>query len=461
METGIANVLPIFKKGDVNDVINYRPISLLSLVEKVVERVVYNKFYPFVENRIYHLQHGFMKGRSTVTQLLAIVHQLSKSIDERGQTDIAYLDFTKAFDSVSHNLIIDKLYSIGIRGPLLKWFRSYLHDRKQRVVLDGKCSEWLSVTSGVPQGSILGPAVFVLFINDMPDVVSEPSTLALFADDAKCLRAINDVGDCVALQDDLNNLSEWSVKWKLNFNIEKCTISTITRKRNPVLSSYTIAHCPIKRVNEQRDLGIHISSNATFNEHIYTQICKANKMLGLIQRTVSRDKRLLPTRSLYIMLVRSHLEYASEVWSPKSVTLIKLIERVQRRATHILMPELEYKERLRRLDLLPLLHRREIKDLTTFYKLKSGLYNCDIDSYVAFCSDTRLRSTAQGKLKTPRCRTELFKASFFNRIVYLWNNLPENVRTFSGSVGKFKYYCREFYKTIPYDPDRPCASWVS
>ena len=205
---------------------------------------------------------------------------------------------------------------------------------RQRVMLDGKCSEWLSVTSGVPQGFILGPVLFVLFINDMPDVVSEPSTLALFADDAKCLRAINDDGDCVALQDDLNNLSDWSVKWKLNFNVEKCTISTITRKRNPVLSSYTIAQCPIKRVNEQRDLGIHISSNATFNEHTYTQECKASKMLGLIRRTVSRDKRLLPTiRSLYITLVRSHLEYAWEVWIPKSVTLIKLIERVQRRAT--------------------------------------------------------------------------------------------------------------------------------
>ena len=115
-------------------------------------------------------------------------------------------------------------------------------------MLDGKCSEWLSITSGVPQGSILGPVLFVLFISDMPDVVSEPSTLALFADGVKCL---HDDGDWVALQDDLNNMCDWSVKWKLNFHIEKCTISTITRKQNPILSSYTIAHCPMKRVNEQ------------------------------------------------------------------------------------------------------------------------------------------------------------------------------------------------------------------
>ncbi|CAB4014768.1 Hypothetical predicted protein [Paramuricea clavata] len=123
---------------------------------------------------------------------------------------------------------MDKLYAAGIRGSLLKWFGSYLHDRKQRVVLDGKCSEWLDVTSGVPQGSILGPALFVLFINDMPDVISESGTLALFADDAKCLRTINSDADCVALQRDLNNLTTWSAEWKLPFNIDKCTISTVT-----------------------------------------------------------------------------------------------------------------------------------------------------------------------------------------------------------------------------------------
>ncbi|CAB4043417.1 Hypothetical predicted protein, partial [Paramuricea clavata] len=228
-----ANVVPVFKRGDVENVTNYRPISLLSVVEKVVERCVFDKFFPFIASRVYHLQHGFMKGRSTVTQLLEIVHLLTKSIDEKGQTDIAFLDFSKAFDSVSHLSMMDKLYAAGIRGSLLKWFGSYLHDRKQRVVLDGKCSEWLDVTSGVPQGSILGPALFVLFINDMPDVISESGTLALFADDAKCLRTINSDADCVALQRDLNNLTTWSAEWKLPFNIDKCTISTVTTKRNP------------------------------------------------------------------------------------------------------------------------------------------------------------------------------------------------------------------------------------
>jgi hypothetical protein len=136
---------------------------------------------------------------------------------------------------------------------------------------------------------------------------------------------------------------------------------------------------------------------------------------------------------------------------------------VQRRATRILLPEFDYKERLRRLDLLPLLYRREKKDLTTFYKMKSGFYTYNIESYVSFCSDTTLRSTAhdQGKLKTPRCRTELLKLTYFNRIVYLWNNLTENVGTFCDSASKFKFYCRELYKRILYDPGRPRVSWES
>lgn len=455
-----ANVVPVFKKGNKEDVTNYRPISLLSLVDKIVERCVFDKFFPFLADRIYHLQHGFMKGRSTVTQLLEIVHILTQAIDQGNQTDIAFLDFSKAFDSVSHSLLVHKLHHAGIKGPLLQWFASYLHDRKQRVVIDGKSSEWLSVSSGVPQGSILGPALFVLFINDMPNVISNSSTLALFADDAKCLRIIKSVSDCVELQADIDNLTMWSVIWKLAFNIQKCAISTMSRKRSPIKYDYNIGDCSLKRVEEQRDLGVIMTSNAKFHEHIHAVVSKANKMLGLIRRTLTRDERLLPTlKTLYVALVRSHLEYASEVWSPTSVTLIKLIEGVQRRATRLLLPDLSYCERLQRLDLLPLVYRREIKDLTTFHKMIIGQYDCNFQSYIEFCSDKRLRSFAQGKLKTARCKSELFKGSFFNRIVYLWNNLPENLRTTSHSPSSFKLLCENHYKLLNFNPERLNVSW--
>ena len=151
---------------------------------------MFDNFFPFIADRIYHLQHGFMKGHSTVTQLLEIVHILTQAIDQSRKADIAFLDFSKTFDSVSHSLLEHKLHHAGIKGALLQWFASYLHDRNQQVVIDGKSSEWLTVTSGVPQGRIFGPALFIFFINDMPNIISNSSTLTLFADDAKCLRII-------------------------------------------------------------------------------------------------------------------------------------------------------------------------------------------------------------------------------------------------------------------------------
>ena len=457
-----ANIVPVYKKGNKEDVTNYRPISLLSLVSKIAERCVFAPFYSFIAGNIYPLQHGFVKGRSTVTQLLDTVHRITSAIDQGVQTDVAFLDFSKAFDSVSHPHLISKLDQIGIKGPLLQWFTSYLNNRVQRVVIDGKNSEWLPVTSGVPQGSLLGPALFVLFINDMPRAVSQCSTLALFADDAKCFRTIRSASDCVRFQGDIDNLVEWSDVWMMAFNMDKCSLCTITRKRNPIIYDYNMRGNALKRVEAQRDLGVLITSDARFNEHIYAQVNKANRMLGFIRRTLSsRCDQFLPTfRSLYLALVRSHLEYASEIWSPKSVTLIKLIEGVQRRATRLLLPNLTYNDRLQQLNLLPLVYRREVKDITTFFKLKCGLYNYPVESYFESCSDKRLRSYTSNKLKINKVRTELFKGTFFNRLPYLWNNLPDKLRTSNLSLSLFKEQCNDFYKRKSFDPDYPHATWM-
>ena len=156
-------------------------------------------------------------------------------IDHGEQTDVDFLDFSKAFDSVSQAHLIRKLDQSGFKEPLLHWFISYLgNSRLQRVVIDGKSSDWLPVTSGVPQGSLLGPALFVLFINNMPSALSHSSALALFADDAKCFRAIGSYTDCVLLQDDIDKLVDWSNNWKPAFNVDKCSLCTVKRKRNPI-----------------------------------------------------------------------------------------------------------------------------------------------------------------------------------------------------------------------------------
>lgn len=284
----------------------------------------------------------------------------------------------------------------------------------------------------------------------------------LFADDAKCLRTIRSASDCASLQSDIDNLVEWSNTWKLPFNTDKCSICTVSRKRAPIIHDYVMGAKTLTRVDNQRDLGVLITCDARFSEHIFAQVNKANKMLGFIRRTISRSDQLLPTlRSLYVALVRSHLDYASEIWSPKSVTLIKLIEGVQRRATRILLPELSYNERLEQLDLLPLVYHREVKDFTTFYKFKCGYYNCAFDSYFEFCSDKRLRSYSSNKLKLNLVRTELFKGTFFNSIPYLWNNLPKGLRTDNLSLSCFKRRCLDFYKCKNFDPDRPNVTWAS
>ena len=205
-----ANITPVFKKGDKQCVSNYRPISLLCTASKVMERCLFNHLYPSVETKIHPLQHGFMKGRSCNSQLLKVYHSIASALDRGGQVDIVYLDFTKAFDCISHELLLYKLeHFYKISGNLLLWVKDYLSNRSQRVTLESESSTWLPVLSGVPQGSILGPLMFLLYIDDLPSAVS-CCTTALFADDSKCFKEISSPTDCILIQRDIDQLYEWS-----------------------------------------------------------------------------------------------------------------------------------------------------------------------------------------------------------------------------------------------------------
>ena len=185
-----AVIVPIFKSGSKENVENYRGISLLSIVSNVLERCVHNHMFAAIKPSLYKLQDGFVGGRSCVTSLLRTTHNFAKALDDRQQIDVLYLDYSKAFDSVSHRRLIGKLHSSGIRGSLLKWLKSYVSGRRHKTVIDGEASSWLPVKSGVPQGSILGPLLFVTYVNDLAGVVDDNSIVQLYADDTKCYRLI-------------------------------------------------------------------------------------------------------------------------------------------------------------------------------------------------------------------------------------------------------------------------------
>ena len=393
-----AYVSPIHKKGDRDKVNNYRPVSLLSIVSKIMERCIYNHIYSFISKDISEKQHGFFSVRSCNTQLLEVYHKIGDFLDKGFQTDVIYLDFSKAFDSVPHSLPIHKLKTFGFIGDLLSWLKSYLTGRKQQVVIEGAKSSWLSVTSGVPQGSILSPLLFLLYINDMPDVVSFCS-ISLFADDAKCFFKIRSLNDCVLLQQDIESLLMWSYIWGMDFNIDRCNVLS-TRNNLPFIFEYTILDKPLQRVQHMRDLGVLINTNLTWGTHCRGLINKCNRTMDMIKRAVGFNAPVDVTTSLYRTLVRSNLEHCSSVWSPSTVSDTKAIESIQRAATRYILnyPEIKYDQRCTMLNLHPLSYRREITDLLYVFKCNKGYYDVAWHNNIVVISNSSLRSGNAGRV---------------------------------------------------------------
>ena len=226
-----ANIVPIYKGGNKEDPTNYRPVSLTSTIAKICEKVIKNRWTKHLEenNILNPRQFGFRKGKSCTTNLICFYSRLLDIIQERdGWADCAYLDLKKAFDKVPHKKLIRKLETIGgIQGKLLDWMEDFLHERKMRVTIRDKCSSWTEVISGVPQGSVLAPIMFAIYINDMDMGVD--SYMSFFADDAKLLRKVTTERYCETLQEDLDKLWEWSQKWEMDFNIKKCSIMEFGR----------------------------------------------------------------------------------------------------------------------------------------------------------------------------------------------------------------------------------------
>ena len=346
-----------------------------------------------VRHKIHDSQHGFFSKRSTQSNLLEFVTSVSKSMADGGQVDVLYTDFSKAFDRISHRRLLMKLIPFGFSVSLIRWFESYLSDRSQFVAIGGGRSHRITPTSGVPQGSILGPFLFLLYVNDL--LVTLSNTFA-FADDLKLLRKIVTGGDCYVFQLDIDRLHDWCKENKLGLNMKKCAVMSITRKaeKNKLLCQYKIGNDVVPRVNSKRDLGVIIDSKLSFAEHVSLTTRKAYQMLGFIFRCGKFFKNSDSIATLYNSLVRSRLEYCSTVWNPMYKKYVNVIERVQRKYTRMYyykfnMSKPDYAERLDRLNMKSLEKRRLMSDEMTLYKIFHRRIDTKLNESIAFFNHGR------------------------------------------------------------------------
>ena len=442
-----ANVSPIFKKGKRSDKNNYRPVSLTSIICKVMETIVRNHVMDHLtkNNMLSEYQHGFVKGRSCSTQLLQCLDKWTEMLDNSLPVDIIYLDFAKAFDSVPHIRLISKIKSYGIEGKTLAWIDNFLKNRRQRVVVNGSKSSWNEVVSGVPQGSEIGPSLFVIYINDIPSAVK--CFIQLFADDTKIFRTITNTVDQNSFQKDLDGLSAWSQKWQLNFNATKCKV--IHFGQNNLNLGYNMDGSQLEVAEHEKDLGVVIDNDLSFDMHINQKVLKANRVLGLIRRSFTyMDKEILVL--LYKSMVRPHLEYCHSVTFPMYDRQAKLIEGVQRRATKLLnsLKDKPYIERLRELKLPTLHYRRRRGDLIEAYKYTHGLYTT---AHKPLERDSNTHGTRghNFKLKKLRCKKNMRQHYFSLRVTDDWNNLSYEVVN-APSLDSFKSRLDKFLRDDQY-----------
>ena len=459
-EWKIHSIVPIFKSGDKSSVTNYRPISLLCCISKVLERLVYDKIFPFVNSKISPAQFGFLKGHSCIQQLLSFISNIVDSLSQNKQVDTVYLDFRKAFDKVPHVELVTKLKAVGISGNLLKWFVTYLSNRKQLVSINGSRSSILPVLSGVPQGSILGPLLFLIYINDLPQCISSGNVF-LFADDTKCSHSITSITDSLQLQTSLTSLSVWSSKWNLHFNTSKCILMQFHRANQTIIDfNYQLRQQTISANTTHKDLGLILHRNLNWTNH-YEHICSTSyRILGLLKRTFSSYSSVLVKKKLYLSLVRSQLSYGSQLWRPALIKDILKLERIQRRATKFLLGcTLDYRDRLIKLNILPLMYYFELADiLFLINSLKNPTSRFNICNFVKIQDNTNTRSSDKLTFKHIFCSSCLESHFYFNRIPRLWNRLPALDMTLSQQT--LKKHIQDIFWShfiVNFSSNNPCT----
>jgi hypothetical protein len=420
-----AGVTPLFKKGKKAEAQNYRPVSMTSLVCKLMESILKDGILGHLDkfSLIRDSQHGFTKGRSCLTNLLDFFEEVTSTVDEGKAMDVIYLDFAKAFDKVPHVRLSKKILAHGIGGDILGWVQNWLKDRRQKVSINKTYSGWKDVLSGVPQGSVLGPLLFLIYINDLETGVI--SKLVKFADDTKLGSQVANDQDVEKLREDLNKVFKWSVDWQMMFNTDKCTVMHMGKNNKG--AEYKLGAAVIQTSNRERDLGVIIDRTGKSTEQCVLAVKKANSVLGMIKRNINFKSKNVMVR-LYKALVRPRLEFCVQAWSPYLRKDIDMLERVQRRATKLIegYKDFEYEERLERTGLITLEKRRVRGDLIQVFKMLKGFDKTNYQEFFELTNAGRTRGHTL-KLNKKCCSGDLRKHFFTQRVINAWNRLPQEV----------------------------------
>ncbi len=432
-----ADITPIFKKGSASLAANYRPVSITSAIARVFERV-------FVENLMHYLrtngllsteQFGFIKRRSAELLLLTCVDSWSRALDNGAFADLVLLDYAKAFDSVSHSKLLHKLeHGYGISGNVIIWIKAFLTGRMQRVKVGSIYSEYNAVASGVPQGTVSGPVLFLLYVNELEEVLSPSVSAKKFADDIQLFLLYRHVQERSVLQKSLGYVSNWSNDWQLRIQPSKC--AAITFGNCSEHASYSIEEHVISRVDSVTNLGVIIDKNLSFREHVEMATRKAHRSLAVLFKCFLTNDKCALLRG-YVSYVRPVLEYACTVWNPtlhcrsslSCLTSIDKIESVQRLFTRRLfyrcrLAQMSYTQRLKVLNLEPLELRRLKFSLCTVYKILYGLVDLPFSELFEYCQYSATRGHDK-KLRCPKFTKDLRRNGFAISIVPVWNDLPQ------------------------------------
>ena len=423
-----ANICPIYKKGSKSSPNNYRPVSLTSLVCRVMEKSIKDQIVKFLEEnvKISPHQHGFRKKKSCVTNLLEYMEKLTNLIDSGHAVDVIYFDYSKAFDSVCHSKLVHKLNTIGVQGNLNKWIAAWLSDRRQRVVMNGMYSTWAEVISGVPQGSVLGPILFIIFVDDISGGIK--NFILLFADDLKLLSVVDNDEQSVCIQQDIDNLYQWATLWDMKFNSSKC--STMHFGKNNKNYDYTLGTEVLQSSEKEKDLGVIIQTNLKVDQQVKKVSQTCNRILSQIGRsfTCKEPELMLKIFKTYVL---PHIDYGATVWSPHHKKDIKVIESIQRRFTRMIpcMQGLDYTERCAALGLTTLEQRRIRQDLIQCYRNLNHVDNIDHTMFKKVHEvHTKTRASLKENLVKEKSRLDSRRNFFSQRVVNHWNDLPQHVQ---------------------------------